>query len=234
MGIDAISFSFSVMLLMIVVHEDFGKDTDASDIAQRPTVTNGIFLYRQVLRVKRIEQRQAVTKLSELSDLKKQIKMVEPMVKKILEILEISKSRVPKNLEASQYDMLSQQDRDSVSLVLENILFLGDAVLRIPDAVHKVLKKEKNARDTVQWAVGYANTTGFLDEIDLLTLDLMSQELNLIPRKEGYVNVFTESYKMQERETQRLLQKEKEKQVKNKQKAKKQRNLMSGPRAGEL
>ncbi|XP_055327736.1 coiled-coil domain-containing protein 134-like isoform X2 [Paramacrobiotus metropolitanus] len=230
MGIDAISFSFSVMLLMIVVHEDFGKDTDASDIAQRPTVTND----RQVLRVKRIEQRQAVTKLSELSDLKKQIKMVEPMVKKILEILEISKSRVPKNLEASQYDMLSQQDRDSVSLVLENILFLGDAVLRIPDAVHKVLKKEKNARDTVQWAVGYANTTGFLDEIDLLTLDLMSQELNLIPRKEGYVNVFTESYKMQERETQRLLQKEKEKQVKNKQKAKKQRNLMSGPRAGEL
>ncbi|OQV22198.1 hypothetical protein BV898_04047 [Hypsibius exemplaris] len=194
-------------------------------------ISAGLAVYRKVLRSKRVEQQKSILMLHEISDLKKQAKLATPAIKKILEILSHQRTQV--RLNDTDFESLSLTEKEVVSTILENVLFLGDFVLRLPDTTGKLLKKTPGSSEIVHWAVAYASSLNYLDQSDLRILDLMAQELQLIPRREGYLNIYTEAYKKQQEEAQKQAAKEA---AKNKKpdKKKKKKPLMSGQFGDEL
>jgi len=67
----------------------------------------------------------------------------------------------------------------ALSMVLENTAFVGDILLRLPDATHALLKDNREWNLLVEWAVRFCNDTLIFEGSDELLLNTVSL-LNLI------------------------------------------------------
>ncbi|GAV05587.1 hypothetical protein RvY_15691 [Ramazzottius varieornatus] len=142
-----------------------------------------------------MEHRKAITMLSEIKDMKKQGKLMKPVIEKIFEILANSADYNS----SKDFASLSLKERGELSIVLENLLFLSDFVLRLPDTTRGILKKIAGSLSRIQTLLSSYGKTSVLESTDLLALNLMAQELNLVERQEDYVNIYTEKYRIQVR-----------------------------------
>jgi hypothetical protein len=64
-----------------------------------------------------------------------------------------------------------------LSLLLENVLFLGDLALFFPDVFHRFYDKDQQRRTLTSWSYSFASETEFYDEKSLEILSLV-YELN--------------------------------------------------------
>lgn len=61
-----------------------------------------------------------------------------------------------------------------LSLLLENVLFLGDLALFFPDVFHRFYDQDQQRRTLTSWSYSFAAETEFYDEKSLEILSLVS------------------------------------------------------------
>lgn len=82
--------------------------------------------------------------------------------------------------------------QDAFSKVLENTAIYGDLVLRMPDIIHAIYNKNKQWEFLIGWGVWFAMESKVFKGSNEKLLNLMSQELGLIPKEEYYTNPYAE------------------------------------------
>jgi len=84
-------------------------------------------------------------------------------------------------------------------MVLENVAFAGDILLRLPDISHALLRENSAGgqwRQLLEWGVLFCNDTMIFSGKQSLLLKAIAQELNLADHDPDYVN----PYKQENRE----------------------------------
>ncbi|XP_022084852.1 coiled-coil domain-containing protein 134-like [Acanthaster planci] len=148
-------------------------------------------MFQRIFLQKRSQQHSAIQDIFDKYNHEQQFKLIDLLLDKMQEILTESKQTLTgSGFQPGMPFPTHQAIKDSLSLLLENLAFLGDIVLRLPDITHSLYSKKKELREVVRWAVTYAEQTGFYDDTHKKLMNLMSQELRLIKRDPDYVNPF--------------------------------------------
>lgn len=148
--------------------------------------------FRKLFKQKRVEQLSAVHKLQTL-DYEKQIKLLDPMLGQIAQILSQGKAR----LEASGIHMgvvqdfpEDQQTQNALALVLENVCFLSDILLRFPDFIHAKFASQAEWQLLYKWGLSFALQSQLVDAGTIKMLDLAAQEVGVKEKDPEYVNPY--------------------------------------------
>eukprot|EP00057_Strongylocentrotus_purpuratus_P030787 XP_782719.2 PREDICTED: coiled-coil domain-containing protein 134 [Strongylocentrotus purpuratus] len=165
-----------------------GGDGGSRDDSDDPDLAK----YRELFIERRSQHMPALQSLFESYDFEKQHKMVSLLLEKMEQML------VQSRLFLNEQQFLvgdkfptDQTVKDTLSLILENVAFVCDIVLRLPDITHKILKKKKEWSSILKWAFEFALSTGYYDNSHQTLLHLSSQELNFVKRDENYVNPYS-------------------------------------------
>lgn len=121
-------------------------------------------------------------------------KLLEIGINQILSILHENKEKLLKEgYSISQGFPKTTTLIDAVSLIVENTCLIGDMILHMPDMSDKILSKDKNWKQILDWAVEFTVTLD--DVIDPKTrkmLSLLDQEINVEKRTNDYINPYRE------------------------------------------
>jgi 3'-phosphoadenosine 5'-phosphosulfate sulfotransferase (PAPS reductase)/FAD synthetase len=99
------------------------------------------------------------------------------------------------------------------AMVMETTAFNGDLALHFPDIYHQLYDTNNEFQETIKWAVNLVNESKLYDETSQRMIELVSQELNIIPRQENYFNPFAKKNK---RKSQVVQEQPKPKEIKKK------------------
>ncbi|KAL4229935.1 hypothetical protein ACF0H5_010326 [Mactra antiquata] len=118
-------------------------------------------------------------------------RLTQMMVTDLFKVLEQAKD----NLTQWGYlpgDPMPDNDtvRDAITKVFENTAMFGDLILRLPDMTHSIYDKNKHWEFLIGWAVWFSSESRVFKGAHHTLLNLMSQELGLIPKEEGFHNPF--------------------------------------------
>lgn len=195
------------------------------------TQANAVKLYRNLFKQIRASQLEAIQKLLQLGSYEKQFKMIKLILTKLVEVFLNSRIKL---MEASftPGDPFPTVEavRDALSSVLENTVFLGEIVLRLPDVTHALLRNSTEWQMTVRWAVEFTNDTKILSGNEEKLLSLMAQELGIIEKSPDFINPYREDAKLEkmvDAEAEELLR-ERIKDAKKKER--KEKRKQRGPR----
>ncbi|XP_052792863.1 coiled-coil domain-containing protein 134-like [Mya arenaria] len=125
--------------------------------------------------------------------------------------------------------------QEASSTVLENVAMFGDLVLRLPDITHSVYDKNKQWEFLIGWATWFCLESKVYTGPHGKLLNLMSQEIGLIPKEKNFINPYKEEEVLRNVEAEVLEQMMKEKEKKEKadkikQKSKETKAKRKGPR----
>lgn len=83
---------------------------------------------------------------------------------------------------------------DALTLVVENTCLVGDMILHMPDMSEKILSKDREWREILNWAVEFtASVEGVIDAKTEKMLSLVDQEINIEKRTNDYTNPYRET-----------------------------------------
>jgi len=185
-------------------------------------------VWQKLFQQKRVQQLAAVKSLQKL-DQKKQEMMVQTMLQTMLKVMKDARVIVQ---ESNYYPGMDfpkdEKAREAISQILENSALFAEIILRLPDLTERIYKKDNEMKMTIDWAINFSSSTNFLDEISKNLIHLASQELNLTPKEENFVNPYRISAM---KKAQREKEKESEAQGPPEKKAKKKKEKNPrGPR----
>lgn len=122
----------------------------------------------------------------------RKFKLLEIGINQILTILrENRQTMVQEGYSASSGFPTVSTLIDAFTLVVENTCLIGDLILHMPDMSEKVLSKDKQWKETLNWAIQF--TSSVQDVLDGTTekmLSLVDQEINIEKRTEDYINPY--------------------------------------------
>ncbi|RWS22030.1 coiled-coil domain-containing protein 134-like protein [Leptotrombidium deliense] len=81
---------------------------------------------------------------------------------------------------------------ESLSSVLENCALLSDVILRLPMISKRLLFENNKWFVGTHWCISFTNSTGLIDDTTHRLLNLVAQELDIIPKDKNYYNPFDE------------------------------------------
>ncbi|XP_057313813.1 coiled-coil domain-containing protein 134-like [Hydractinia symbiolongicarpus] len=189
-------------------------------------------LYKYGFKVKRGEQVEGIKRILKIGDYSKRYSMVKILLEKLFKVLISAKLKVTEGGYIPGDEFPDDQEKlDDLGHVFENVAFFGDLLLRCPDITHKLYDKNQEWKIAMNWGVVFSNETDIFTGANAVMLNLVAQELEIIPRDENYVNPYKEANIKAE---QRKKQKEEErlKQQKEESKQKKKVKKRRGPRLG--
>lgn len=124
----------------------------------------------------------------------RKFKLLEIGVNQILTILRDNRQKmVQEDYAASRGFPTTTTLIDAFTLIVENTCLIGDMILHMPDMSEKILAKDRDWKDTLNWAVQF--TQSVPDVIDAKTvrmLSLVDQEINIEKRTNDYTNPYRE------------------------------------------
>uniref|UniRef100_A0A7M6DR17 Coiled-coil domain-containing protein 134 n=2 Tax=Clytia hemisphaerica TaxID=252671 RepID=A0A7M6DR17_9CNID len=191
-------------------------------------------LYKYGFQVKRAEQIEGVKRIMKIDNYEKQFKMVKLLVEKLFNVLSTAKVQVTEfgYIPGGEFPD-DQSQLDALGRVFENVAMFGDLILRLPDITHKLYDKNQEWKVIMTWGVFMANESGIFEGSNEQLLDLMSQELNITPRGEDYINPYKEETRRKEEARKEKEKLKKERQAEQKKKAKRdKRKNRKGPKLG--
>ncbi|XP_004206188.1 coiled-coil domain-containing protein 134 isoform X1 [Hydra vulgaris] len=189
-------------------------------------------LYKYGFRLKRNEQVEGVKRILMMEDELKRSAMVKILLDKIFKVVEKAKTLV----EESGYvpgDEFPEDQKylDALGNVFENVALFGDLLLRCPDITHKLYDKNTEWRVTMNWGVVFSNESGLFDDAEKF-LNLVAQELEIIPRDPNYINPYKEATIKATQKKKEAEENKKRKEIENKKKKKTLKKNKKGPRLG--
>jgi hypothetical protein len=105
----------------------------------------------------------------------------------------LKEARADINASGWQPSMAFPEDddqREALAKVIENTLLFGDILLKMPDMTHEIFKSRAVRREVIVWSVKLCNETDVFELPERKLLNLMSQELGIIPMEDNYVNPY--------------------------------------------
>ncbi|KAL9973797.1 hypothetical protein ACROYT_G020300 [Oculina patagonica] len=181
-----------------------------------------MLVYRAIFKQKRAEQTFAAESILKLGDYSKQYKMVEIVLEKLFKVLQDARVKVTESgYIPGQAFPTEQAQLEALGNVLENTALFGDILLRLPDMTYRVYSKSKEWELLARWSVSFCNETQVYDETDSKLLNLMAQELRLVPRDPNYINPYRniehkENLKNEKSKQEEISKKDKKKKDKKK------------------
>lgn len=153
-------------------------------------------LYRRIFKQKRLEQMMAVENIIKMNDYEKQYRIINMIFEKLFKTVQDAKNEITTSgyIPGEEFPA-EQKQKEAIGHIVENTALLGDVVLRLPDIAHKIFSKNKEWELLTLWSLSFTNSTTIYDEVDSKLLNLMAQELKLIPRDPNYFNPFTDEAK---------------------------------------
>jgi len=230
------------------VFSDHEKRSDGSQLHKSANVTDSatdsmsdaVRLYRKLFEQKRTAHKEAIMMIVGFESHEKQQKMIKLLLTKLFTVLTDSKVRLTM-FGFMPGDPFPKSDdvKDALSTVLENVVFAGDMLLRLPDHTHALLRENRNWRELIEWGVSFCNDTAIFGRKETLLLKAMAQELNLVEADPDYVNPYKQETLQAlaaERESEMAAMKKptKSKNVKEKKKTKTKGPRMTSSRRDEL
>lgn len=187
--------------------------------------------YKRLFVEHRRIQLEAVKSLQGFDDNTRKYKLVNVMLQKLFLVLSEAKQNLTQWGFVPGIDPFPDNEtvREAFSKVVENTAMFGDLVLRLPDVVHGLFDKNTEWNALMGWCVWFSAESKVFDGGSEKLLNLMSQEINLIPKEDDYINPFTEeNQKLKEQAMKDVLETAKSK-TKSKS-TKKKKEKKKGPR----
>ncbi|XP_032239016.1 coiled-coil domain-containing protein 134-like [Nematostella vectensis] len=220
---------------MDIIHILFHAVVVSLTTASKETVSSekntnddlGLTFFRKGFKLKRAQQLEAVKQLLEVKDYSKQYQLVEIITKNIFKMLGDSKTTIISSgyIPGGEFPK-EKETMHALAHILENTAFFGDVLLRLPDITHKIFRHSTEWELLAKWSVSFANETGIFDEMDTTVLNLMAQELEVVPRDPNYTNPYKLSSQIEQAMTNE--QKKQQQNAKKKEKKKKRGPRLSG------
>ncbi|XP_063413972.1 coiled-coil domain-containing protein 134-like [Mytilus trossulus] len=187
--------------------------------------------YKRLFVEHRHIQLEAVKSLQGFDDNTRKYKLVNVMLQKLFLVLGEARQNLTQWGFVPGTDPFPENEtvREAFSKVVENTAMFGDLVLRLPDVVHGVFDKNTEWNSLIGWCVWFSVESKVFDGGSEKLLNLMSQEINLIPKEDDYINPFTEeNQKLKEKAMKEVLESAKSKgKLKS---TKKKKEKKKGPR----
>jgi hypothetical protein len=101
--------------------------------------------------------------------------------------------------------------QEAVGVILENTAFVGDFAIQLPEITQRILKRKKEWREVLKWAVDFCNRSSVYQENEshMLHLKLLAQEVGLVPPDPTIHNPFRVEKKENETEEKKRKSKKK-------------------------
>ncbi|XP_033120157.1 coiled-coil domain-containing protein 134-like [Anneissia japonica] len=220
-----ISSVFCILLLattvvVVVISEDKSEpgkrgSTKTSE-KENAEADKALEIYQKLFLQKRAQHVQAVEEMLASYDYQKKFEMVELIRNRVTQVFAEARKHISQSDFEPGMPLPSDEDtRNIVSVVLENVAFIGDIVLRLPDISHKIFDKNKEFLDELRWGMDFAERTDFLDDVHKQLFNLMSQEMEFIPKDPSYYNPYKKTTpEFQEKKAEPKKKKNKKKQKK--------------------
>lgn len=127
---------------------------------------------------------------------------------------------------------LNMTVRDAMAQTIENTLYFGEMVLRLPDITHRIMKKHKEWQILIQWSWFFSKEClPFLHEKLHEPINLMAQELGIVSKDPMFYNQFKLENQIQDTPTHKNAPKTREN---KKRKPKEKGPTMTSATTGEL
>ncbi|XP_031549899.1 coiled-coil domain-containing protein 134-like [Actinia tenebrosa] len=151
--------------------------------------------YRRGFKVKRGYQVAASKSMQlEVKGYAKQYEMTDKVLEKMFMVLKDSKTAlIESGYTPGDPFPTDKKIQEALAHVLENTAFFGDILLRLPDITHQIYSKSKENQLIMKWCISICNASEVYDKTGHQLLDLIAQELELIPKDENYINPYKES-----------------------------------------
>lgn len=215
-------------LLLILSETNGSQDADKTVVSGKIT---SFERYKRLFLEHRHLQLEAVKSLQAFDDNTRKYKLVNVMLQKLFAVINDAKQNLTQWGFVPGVDPFPENEtiREAFSKIVENTAMFGDLVLRLPDVVHDLYDKNKEWNALMGWSVWFSGESKVFDGGSEKLLNLMSQEMNLIPKEEDYINPFSaESKQMKDRAMKEMVDYAKSK-VKPKS-TKKKKEKKRGPR----
>ncbi|KAF8358223.1 hypothetical protein PRIPAC_93218 [Pristionchus pacificus] len=147
-------------------------------------------IYVSMFEQKRRDHMSAVDSIVGIDEMK-QRPFIEEIVKNIKNILIESRETLDRVRYSPVKGVLPETEtvRDSLSKVFENTAFLSDIALRFPSIIRPRIKDVK-MKTVLVWSVETTKKADLIDETTQKVIHLMEQEMELVPKKEGFINPY--------------------------------------------
>ncbi|KAH3855268.1 coiled-coil domain-containing protein 134-like isoform X1 [Dreissena polymorpha] len=164
-------------------------------------------------------------------------KVVEAMLTKVIQIIGEAKNNLTGWGFVPGDDWPTDENvKESVSKVLENTALFADILLHLPDMTHQLYDTNKQWEFLIGWATWFAMESRAFTGPHEKLLNLMAQEIGLIPKEDNYFNPYkaVEMERYQDESTIDVAMEEKLKHLKKtkklKEKSKEVKDKRKGPR----
>ncbi|CAF3735909.1 unnamed protein product [Rotaria sordida] len=157
--------------------------------------------YQAMFKTKRKEHHYIIQTLGQMQTDVKRYKAVQMLLDQIFQVLNSSRIALTSAGFVPSISSFPTEEtvREQLSLLLENVLFLGDLALFFPDVFHRFYDQDQQRRILTSWSYSFAAETEFYDEKSLEILSLMAQELNLIEKSPSFHNPYVFKQKDQQK-----------------------------------
>lgn len=192
-----------LVLAVILVHSIGICMTKADDLDEQKPDAIKKRLHKKVFKEKRLKHQEAVQRIVDLNDTGKQKEMVSILVNKMFEMLTTSLGGLVKAQAETKDTNTLQYNQDflnDISTVIENTALTVDLALHFPKIFMKIYNKQPNWKDILKSSIDLTIRSGVIDEETEKGINLMRQEVHLVPREANYVNPYAK--KKNERESQ--------------------------------
>ncbi|KAG4070659.1 hypothetical protein HA402_013579 [Bradysia odoriphaga] len=177
---------FYLLILMVLSIPCDGQNADTGN---QPIINAQIYSSMFVRR--REEHKTLLDHFQRTEKYERKFKLLEIGINQILAIIRENRPKlVQEDYSISGFPKASNMV-DALTLVVENTCLIGDLILHMPDLSDKILAKDNDWKETLNWAVQF--TVGVQDVIDPKTLKMLSlvdQEINVEKRTSNYINPY--------------------------------------------
>ncbi|GFT39483.1 coiled-coil domain-containing protein 134 [Nephila pilipes] len=138
-----------------------------------------------------MHQKDAIKSVLRFENYEKQYKITGKALEKIFEVVAAGKVIVENSDYIPGSNLpLNETVAAALSQIVDNTAMFGDFQLKLPDITDRIMKNHPDWMVLMKWAIGFSNSTGIFDPKTTEMIDLLCQEMNLIERKDNFINPY--------------------------------------------
>ncbi|CAL1269725.1 unnamed protein product [Larinioides sclopetarius] len=148
-------------------------------------------LFKAAFLETRLHQKDAIKSVIRFENYEKQYKITSKALEKIFEVVQAGKIIVENSDYIPGSDLPSNETvAAALEQIVDNTAMFGDFQLKLPDITDRIMKNHPEWLVLIKWAIGFSNSTGIFDPKTTEMIDLLCQEMNLIERRENFINPY--------------------------------------------
>ncbi|GIX84163.1 coiled-coil domain-containing protein 134 [Caerostris extrusa] len=170
--------------------ENKNGESDAELKSNKMKMTRENFFKAAFLET-RLHQKEAIKSVLKFENYEKQYKICNKALEKIFQVVTAGKVIVENSDYIPGANLPSNETvAAALEQIVDNTAMFGDFQLKLPDITDRIMKNHPEWLVLMKWAIGFSNSTGIFDKKTTEMIDLLCQEMNLIERKDNFINPY--------------------------------------------